>query len=185
MHAFIRAIDRLTGSVSLVGGWLIAPLVIGTCYEVFARYVLSAPTIWAFELGYMLTGANFLLGMAFALREDAHIRVDVLYLRFSPRTKAIVNSLSYIVVVIPICGWLALALYGHAMQSFLSHETSGQSAWNPVVWPFRLSFFVAFTVLTLQAVAELAKCVLLLRGTAETSHPGIVLPHAAGQSGSH
>ncbi|NYZ15459.1 TRAP transporter small permease subunit [Azospirillum sp. RWY-5-1] len=185
MHAFIRAIDRLTGSVGLVGGWLIAPLVIGTCYEVFARYVLGSPTIWAYELGYMLTGANFLLGMAFALRQDAHIRVDVLYLRFSPRTKALVNSLAYLFIVIPVCAWLSVALYGHAMQSILSLETSGQSAWNPVVWPFRISFFVAFTVLTLQALAELGKCVLLLRGTAGATESGIVLPHVAGQPGSH
>lgn len=184
MHAFIRAIDRLTGSVGFVGGWLIAPLVIGTCYEVFARYALGSPTIWAFELGYMLTGANFLLGMAFALREDAHIRVDVLYLRFSPRTKAIVNAFTYVFIVIPVCGWLAFALYGHAVQSIISQESSGQSAWNPVIWPFRVSFFVAFAVLTLQAVAELAKCVLLLRGTAEATHSGIVLPHVAGQPGS-
>ena len=185
MHSFIRIIDRLTGSVGFVGAWLVAPLILSTCYEVFSRYVLGSPTIWAYETGYMFTGANFLLGMAFALRENAHIRVDVLYLRFSPRTKALVNALTYAVIVVPIGSWLAFALYQHGMSAYLSHETSGQSAWNPVVWPFRLSFFMAFSMLVLQALSELAKSVLLLRQTEPESRADVALPSAAGRQGSH
>jgi len=185
MQSFIRFIDRLTGSVGFVGAWLVAPLVLSTCYEVFSRYVLGSPTIWAYETGYMFTGANFLLGMAFALRQDAHIRVDVLYSRFSPRTRAVVNALTYVFIVVPICGWLSFALYRHGLSAYLTNETSGQSAWNPVVWPFRLSFFVAFVMLVLQALAELAKCVLLLRRTEPAAHRDMVLPSAAGRQGSH
>jgi len=185
MQSFIRFIDRLTGSVGFVGAWLVAPLVLSTCYEVFSRYVLGSPTIWAYETGYMFTGANFLLGMAFALRENAHIRVDVLYLRFSPRARAVVNALTHAFIVVPIGSWLAYALYRHGMSAYLSSETSGQSAWNPVVWPFRLSFFVAFTMLVLQGLAELAKCVAMLRQTEPEGRENVVLPSAAGRQGSH
>ena len=185
MQSFVRFIDRLTGCVGFVGAWLVAPLVLSACYEVFSRYVLGSPTIWAYETGYMFTGANFLLGMAFAMRENAHIRVDVLYLRFSPRTKVIVNALSYALIVVPIGSWLAFALYRHGLSAYLSHETSGQSAWNPVVWPFRLSFFVAFAMLVLQALSELAKCLLLLRQTEPEERGHVVLPSAAGRQGSH
>lgn len=142
MKWLITAIDRLTGATGVLGAWMVAPLVIAICYEVFARYILGAPTIWAFELGYMLTGANFLLGAALVLRSDCHIRVDVLYGRYSERTKAIVNGLTYLVIVVPFCAWLSIALWHYAFEAYVSMEGSGQSAWNPPIWPYRVVYFI-------------------------------------------
>lgn len=163
MHSFVRLIDRLTGATGILGAWLVAPLVVAGCYEVIARYVFGSPTIWAFEMGYMLTGANFLLGMGYALREQAHIRIEIFYQLFSPRTRAIIDSLSYALIAVPICSWLAFGLYEYAMGAYLSSETSGFSAWNPLIWPFRVTFALGFAVLALQALAELIRCYWILR----------------------
>jgi TRAP-type mannitol/chloroaromatic compound transport system permease small subunit len=172
MESFIRLIDRLTGAVGVIGAWLVLPLITFACFEVFSRYALGSPTIWSFELGYMLTGANFLLGMAFALRERAHIRIEVLYQHFPEWLRAIVDSLTYALIIIPICGWLSVGLFRYAMDAYTTGETSGMSAWNPVVWPFRFTFTVAFALLALQGLAELARCVLILRGLRAGAAPG-------------
>ena len=74
MDALIRTIERVTTSVGVLASFLLAPLVIATCYEVFARYVLDRPTVWAYEIGYILTGSHFLLAMAYALAH--HVSID-------------------------------------------------------------------------------------------------------------
>ncbi|WP_449287770.1 TRAP transporter small permease subunit [Marinobacter salarius] len=167
MQAVLNLIDRITGSTGVIGAWLVAPLILASCYEVIARYAFGAPTIWAFELGYMLTGANFLLGMAYALREHSHIRIEVFYQYFSPRVRAIIDILTYVVIVLPVSLWLTHGLYEYAINAFMSRETSGMSAWNPPIWPFRVSFALGFLALALQALAELIRAVQVLRNGIE------------------
>ncbi len=174
MEAFVRLIDRLTGSLGVLGAYLVLPLIACACFEVFSRYVLGSPTIWAFELGYMLTGANFLLGMAFALRERAHIRIEVLYQFFPDWLRTLSDSLTYLLIIAPLSAWLSVGLYDYALEAYVSGEGTGMSAWNPVIWPFRVSFVVAFALLCLQAIAELIRCVLVFRGLARRP------PRAAG-----
>ena len=105
MNLFIRAIERVTGSVGIMASFAIVPLVLATCYEVFARYVMQAPTIWAYEVGYILTGSHFLLGMAFALQSGAHIRIDIFSGKFSRRTQAVIDLAGY-TVTLPLMLWL-------------------------------------------------------------------------------
>ena len=164
MEKFIRVIDRLSGSTGVIGAWLVVPLIAATCYEVFSRYALNAPTIWAFELGYMLTGANFLIGTAYTLRERGHIRIDILYNHLPARTRAIIDVVGYVFLFLPAAMWLDIALWKYALSAFKSQELSGQSAWNPVIWPFRLVFFSGFLLLTLQGIAELIRASRYLSG---------------------
>jgi TRAP-type mannitol/chloroaromatic compound transport system permease small subunit len=169
----IHWIERISGGTGVVAGWLVVPLIFATCYEVFSRYVLNAPTIWAYELGYMVTGANFLIGAAYALREKAHIRIDVIYAHFfSKRTQALINVGGYVLLFLPIMFWLTLALWDYAYQAYLTQELSGQSAWNPVIWPFRLVFFAGFLLLLLQGIAEVLKVAFYLAGHNPSWDPG-------------
>ena len=153
----VRIIERITGHFGLLAAWLVAPLVLATCYEVFSRYVLNAPTLWAYEVGYMATGTNFLLGVAYTLRERGHIRIDVLYDKFSRRTKAMVDAIGILFFLLPTAFWLSLKLWIYAYEAWVIGETTGESGWNPVVWPFRMIFFLSFVLLSLQSVAELIK----------------------------
>lgn len=167
MNSVLRTVDRLSGSLGVIAAWIILPLIFATVYEVAARYLFNAPTIWAYEVGYMATGANFLLGAAFTLREGAHIRIDVLYSRFSPRFQALVDVLGYLLLFLPVGIWLSYRLGTYALDAYHTGEGSGESAWNPVIWPFRAIFFTGFAVLSLQAFAEFIRAVKVLFGYRE------------------
>ena len=161
----LRWIDRISGGAGAAAGWLIVPLIFATTYEVFSRYVLHTPTIWAFEVGYMATGANFLIGAAYTLREKSHIRIDVFYGHlFSRRTQAIVNLIGFCVLLLPAAFLLTDALWTYAAMAYKSKEGSGQSAWNPPIWPFRMVFFSGFLFLLLQGLAETVRVLRFLAG---------------------
>ncbi len=162
MDAFIRSIERVTTSVGIMASFAIVPLVLATCYEVLARYVFNAPTIWAYEIGYTLTGSHFLLGMAYTLAVGAHIRIDIFSGNFAPRTRALIDFAAY-AVMLPLLIWLSYALFQHLATGYLRSERSGQSAMNLPVWPFRIVFLVAFTLLAFQVFAEVVKTVRTLR----------------------
>lgn len=162
MDLLIRWVERLTGSVGVLASLAIVPLVGATCYEVFARYVMGSPTVWAYEVGYILTGTHFLLGMAYTLKHGAHIRIDIFSGHFSPRTRALIDLAAF-VVVLPLMIWLTIMLYQHLMTGYLRHERSGQSAMNLPVWPFRLVYLVAFALLALQLLVESIKCARQLK----------------------
>lgn len=164
MNSFVNVVERITGSAGLLVAWVVFPLILASVYEVFARYAFNAPTIWAFELGYMAMGVHALMGAAFALRERAHIRIDILYMRFSDKTKAIIDTAGYLVLFLPVICWVSLGLWDYWFEAFISGEHSGQSAWNPIIWPFRLTFFLGFFMLALQGIVELIKCIQFLTG---------------------
>ena len=154
MRKLLNFIDKCSACIGYVAAWIVLPLIFATVYEVFSRYALNAPTIWAYELGYMATGSGFLLGTAYALREKAHIRIDVMYMHFQPRTRAIIDFLGYSLLMLPFGFWLSYRLGIYAFDSFVSGERSGESAWNPIIWPYRAVFFIGIGMLTLQCVAQ-------------------------------
>ncbi len=164
MHVLVRLIERLSGGFGLLGAIIVAPLILATVYEVFSRYLFNAPTIWAYEIAYMAMGTNFLLGAAVTLRDRGHIRIDLLYARWSPRTQALIDIVGYTCLFLPVAWWVSWGLWKYAYYAFLSGETSGDSAWNPIIWPFRLVFFAGFVSLALQAAAELIKAAYILAG---------------------
>lgn len=164
MHALVRLIERLSGGLGVLGAIIVAPLVLATVYEVFSRYLFNAPTIWAYEIAYMAMGTNFLLGAAVTLRDRGHIRIDLLYARWSPKTQALIDIVGYTCLFLPVAWWLSWGLWKYAYFAYLSGETSGDSAWNPVIWPFRIVLFAGFILLALQATAELIKAAYILIG---------------------
>ena len=160
----LRAIHLISRTSGLIAAWLIVPLILATCYEVVSRYVFGAPTIWAYEIGYIMTGSGFLLGMAYTLNQGAHIRIDVLYLNLSRKAQALVDVVGYVFLLVPFITWLSFALYWRAIDAMQTLERSGQSAWNPVIWPFRTVFFVSFVLLLIQVIGELIKAGRVLTG---------------------
>ncbi|MCC1482789.1 TRAP transporter small permease subunit [Roseibaca sp. Y0-43] len=161
------------GGVSAVLGYfaalILVPLILASVYEVISRYVFNQPTIWAYEIGYMAMGASFLLGSAYTLRDGQHVRIDVLATHFSPRLKATLDLTGYLLLFLPIGIWLTFALYHYTVEAYEWGERSGESAWNPVVWPYHLVFFTAFAAMVLQVIAEMLGCLqtLFTSGTGE------------------
>jgi TRAP-type mannitol/chloroaromatic compound transport system permease small subunit len=92
LNRFIYGVDQLSRLVGHAFAWLIIILMLGTCYEVFVRYVLGNPTSWAFDMSYIVYGGLFLMAGAYTLSRNGHVRGDVLYRLWPARVQASVSS---------------------------------------------------------------------------------------------
>jgi TRAP-type mannitol/chloroaromatic compound transport system permease small subunit len=156
MSPLVNRIERITTNIGIIAALTLVPLILTTTYEVLARYIFNAPTIWAYEVGYMLTGTHFLLGMAYTLQQGQFIRIDIFSQDMSEKTRAFIDLCAYS-VILPLMMWLTYGLTSYLISGFIKNERSGQSAMNMVVWPFRVVFLIAFTLLALQVYAEFMK----------------------------
>lgn len=158
MSPLIRLIEKIVTIVGVFAAFLLVPLVLATCWEVYSRYGAGSPTTWAYEIGYMLTGSHFLLGLAYTLKHNLHIRIDVFTGLMSPRTRAAIDAVAY-AVVLPLLVWLSWMLLQYMLAGYVREERTGQSALNALVWPFRLVFTISFALFALQVLAELLKSI--------------------------
>ena len=153
----VRLIDRFSEWTGAVVAWSMLPLVGAVAYEVIARYFFAAPTVWSFEITYMLYGAMFMLGAAYALRMGAHIRTDFFWERWSPRTRGLIDAVAYVLFFFPGLALLLWVGWGEALYAYDIGETSEQTPWRPLLWPLKAAVPLAAALLILQGLAELAK----------------------------
>lgn len=149
----VAAVDRVSDVAGRGSAWLIAPLVLGVCYEVFARYLFNAPTAWAYHLAYMLYAALALLGAASTLRRGAHIRTDFLYAALRPRARAAIDVVGY-ALLLPVLAFYTWVLFDVALHAWGIREPLHR---------LKGVIVVAFVLLSLQAMAELLRRVPALR----------------------
>jgi TRAP-type mannitol/chloroaromatic compound transport system permease small subunit len=159
----VNAIDRFTDRTGSAIAWLNVPLVLVVTYEVVMRYVFDAPTIWVFDVTYMLYGTIFMLGAAYALHKGAHIRTDFFYEKWTAKTKGMVDSISYIAFFFPSLIMLLAASGNEAWYAFTIHETSEQTPWRPILWPYKSVVPLTCIFLMVQGVSETIKSVYAWR----------------------
>jgi TRAP-type mannitol/chloroaromatic compound transport system permease small subunit len=168
--AIIRIIDGFTDRTGTIISWLSVPLVLAVAYEVTARYLFNAPTIWAYDATYMLYGSLFMLGAAYALHKGAHIRTDFFWEKFSIRRKGLIDTISYIVFFFPSLIMLLLISWNEFHYAFQINEMSDQTPWRPVLWPFKFVVPLACLLLLIQGVSELIKSIYMVRTGVELEH---------------
>jgi TRAP-type mannitol/chloroaromatic compound transport system permease small subunit len=159
----IRVIDTFSEWTGKAVAWLILPLVLGLTYEGIARYLFNAPTLWAYDLSYMLYGALFMLGAHYTLLKGAHIRTDMLWEKFSPRTKGRIDAVAYIFFFFPAMILLFYASVDEAWHAWQIGELSEQTAWRPILWPFKAVVPATALLLLIQGVSELLKSLYAAR----------------------
>jgi TRAP-type mannitol/chloroaromatic compound transport system permease small subunit len=159
----IRAIDGFSSWSGKTIAWLILPLVLGLTYEAVARYLFDAPTLWAYDLSYMLYGAIFMLGAHYTLLKGAHIRTDMLWEKFSVRTKGRIDAVAYLFFFFPAMVLLLYASVDEAWHSWQMGELSEQTAWRPILWPFKAIVPLTALLLLIQGASELLKSVYAAR----------------------
>lgn len=152
-----QRIDRFTDTVGLAVAWLNVPLVMAVAYEVIARYFFHAPTIWAYDVTYMLYAAVFMLGAAYALHKGAHIRTDFFFESWSTRTKGMIDSVAYIGLFFPAFIVFFFVSADDAWYAFVINETSEQTPWRPLLWPFKSIIPITCLLLIVQGVSEVIK----------------------------
>ncbi len=150
-------IDRFTDAVGIAVAWLNVPLVLAVSYEVIARYFFHAPTIWVYDVTYMLYAAIFMLGAAYALHKGAHIRTDFFFESWSIRTKGVIDSIAYIALFFPSLITFFIVSADDAWHAFLISETSEQTAWRPLLWPFKTIVPLTCLLLVVQGISEVIK----------------------------
>ena len=166
----IKSIDRFTEWTGNAFAWLCVPLAIVVFYEVVSRYFFDDPTIWAYDMAYMLYGALFMLGAAFALRRGAHIRTDMLWEKFSDRTKGKIDFYAYILFFFPGMILLFGTSIDDAWHAFTFSELSEQTPWRPYLWPLKAVVPLSALLLLIQGVSEILKSWYMMRTGKEFEH---------------
>ncbi|MHA7850003.1 TRAP transporter small permease subunit [Roseovarius sp.] len=160
---FVHAIEGLSLWVGRAFGWCILILTLSVSYEVFVRYVLNAPTVWAFDMMIQMYGALFLMCGAYALAQDTHVRADVVYRLFPVKVQATLDFFLYFVFFFP--GILALAWFGYeiASDSWRYKEVSFNSPASIQIYFFKSLIPLAGCLLAIQGLAEVVRCVMAMR----------------------
>lgn len=159
----VYAIEGLSLWVGRAFGWCILILTLSVSYEVFVRYVLNSPTVWAFDMMIQMYGALFLMCGAYALAQDTHVRADVVYRLLPIKVQASLDFVLYFLFFFP--GIIALAWFGYeiASDSWRYKEVSFNSPASIQIYFFKSLIPLAGGLLVLQGCAELARCVMAMR----------------------
>ena len=163
MTRFLFFIDSLSLWVGKAFAWLILVLTLGVSYEVFVRYVLRAPTTWAFDFSYITYGAMFLMAGAYTLSRGGHVRADVLYRLWKPRTQASVDLVLYIIFFLPAVLAFMYSGWNYAQMSIRFREVSIFSPAGVPVFPLKTLIPITGVLLLLQGIAEVIRCVICIR----------------------
>ena len=163
IQRFLLFADHVSTWAGKAAAWLIIVLTAAVCIEVFKRYLLNAPTAWAFDADYMLYGTLFMLCGAYTLAEDAHVRGDFLYSSMKPRLQAGLDLALYIVFFLPGVVALSYAGWDFAHASWVIDEHVNDTANGPSVYQFKTVIPIAGTLILLQGLAEIVRCVVCLR----------------------
>ena len=155
----VRAIDTLADWSGRIVSYLVYPLVGGVAYEVFARYLFHAPTVWAYDTTYMLYGTIFMLGAAYTLLHKGHIRTDIFYNKLAPRKQGKVDAIMYLILFFPGMILYLIAGWDYAAHSWIMNEKAGNSPWMPIIYPFKTVTPVTAALLIIQGISEFVKSV--------------------------
>jgi TRAP-type mannitol/chloroaromatic compound transport system permease small subunit len=163
MEVWIRRIDILSKSIGHAFSWCVLILTASTCFEVFMRYVLNSPTVWAFDMSYMMYGALFMMSGAYAVSRNSHVRGDFIYRKWSNRTQAKVDLTLYLIFFFPAIFAMVFTGSQYAFESMRILESSVNSPAGVPVWPLKMVIFVTGVTLLIAGAAEVMRCLVCIR----------------------
>jgi TRAP-type mannitol/chloroaromatic compound transport system permease small subunit len=152
MKRFLKTIDRISDQSGKAVSFLVLFLVFVILYEIFVRYLFNSPTIWAHEVAQMVYGAYVILLGAYVLQRKGHVNVDILYNRFRPRTRAIIDLFTWLLFFY-FCGLLLLKGGEMAWDSLKVLETEPTS-FAPPVYPIKMMIPLGALLILLQGLAK-------------------------------
>lgn len=164
--AYVRLMDTLSRWMGIGAAWALFAACLISAGAAIARYAFSMGSNAWLEVQWYLFGMAVFLGAPLLLRLNEHVRVDVVYGGRQPRTKAWIDALGLLFVLIPLCLIIAWLAWPYALDAYLHHEMS-PSAGGLVRWPIKLAIPAGFLMLALQGVAELIRRIRYLRGQAD------------------
>ena len=163
MQKLLLTIDKISTFIGQSFSWLIVALTLMISWEVFSRYALDHPHAWAFDVMIILYGTLFMMAGAYTLAKAGHVRGDVLYGFFEPRTQATIDLILYVLFFMPGVFALTYAGYHFAADSWAILERSNITAEGPPIYPFKTMLPLAGAVLLLQGIVEIIRCIVCIQ----------------------
>jgi TRAP-type mannitol/chloroaromatic compound transport system permease small subunit len=163
MQKLFLTIDKISTFVGQAFSWLIVSLTLMISWEVFSRYALDKPHSWALDAMVMMYGTLFMMAGAYTLAKAGHVRGDVLYGFFEPRTQATIDIILYVLFFLPGVFALTYAGYYYAAESWAINEHSTITSEGPPIYPFKTALPLAGAFLLVQGVVEIFRCAICIR----------------------
>jgi len=162
MRTVLKTIDTLSEWSGKFGRWLTIPLILVIVIEVTMRYGFNRPTSWAYESSLMFGTALYAFAYSYAERHNAHVRVDVFYVKLSPRGKAIIDAIGGLLIFLPVIALVVYTSWEWMFESWKIREVMVLSYWYPPAYPLRTVIALGFGLLLLQGLAGLFRNFYLL-----------------------
>ncbi len=157
MAKSIINIDKFSKRVGSVVCWILMPLIFAMTYEVLARKLFLAPTIWAYDISRFLYGALFMLGAGYALSKGVHIRADFLYRNFKIKNQGLIDFWLYLLFYFPGLIVFFYMTFGFVVESIQRGERGMDTTWMPYMWPIKTCLLIGIIFLLIQGFSELLK----------------------------
>ena len=157
MSKFIINIDKFSKWIGNVVCWILMPLIFAMTYEVLARKLFLAPTIWAYDISRFLYGALFMLGAGYALSRGVHIRADFLYRNFKIKNQGLIDFWLYLLFYFPGLIVFLYMTFGFVLESIQRGERGMDTTWMPYMWPIKTCLLIGIIFLLIQGFSELLK----------------------------
>jgi TRAP-type mannitol/chloroaromatic compound transport system permease small subunit len=165
IQGMLRGIDQLSVWVAKAITLAVFAMVVTIAYDVILRYVFRSPTVWQYDTSYMLGGSVIILGSAYVHLQRRHVRVDLIYNRFPPRVRLILDVVFTLLFFFPLLTGLIIVSAADAIHAYQVKEFSEVGFWRPLMWPFKSVIPVGLVVLWLQGLANFIRDMhLLLKG---------------------
>ena len=162
VQKLLHTADGISTWVGKAFSWLIVALMLLVVAEVFKRYALNAPTAWIFDASNMLYGTLFMMGGAYTLAQDGHVRGDFLYGNFKPRTQASIDLALYVLFFLPGIAALTWSGWSYFQDSLAIREQTFNADPLPV-YPFKFMIPLAGALVLMQGVSEIIRCGVCLK----------------------
>ena len=153
----IIKIDKFSKIVGSIVCWILMPLIFAMTYEVLARKLFLAPTIWAYDISRFLYGALFMLGAGYALSKGVHIRADFLYRNFKIKNQGLIDFWLYLLFYFPGLIVFFYMTFGFVVESIQRGERGMDTTWMPYMWPIKTCLLIGIIILLIQGFSELLK----------------------------
>ena len=157
MAKSIINIDKFSKWIGSVVCWILMPLIFAMTYEVLARKLFLAPTIWAYDISRFLYGALFMLGAGYALSRGVHIRADFLYRNFKIKNQGLIDFWLYLLFYFPGLIVFLYMTFGFVLESIQRGERGMDTTWMPYMWPIKMCLLIGIIFLLIQGFSELLK----------------------------
>lgn len=161
LSKILKIIDKTSENTAKAFSYLILLIVFFESLEVVRRYILNNPTDWSWELCTLISGSIVAVGSAWVLKDNGHVRTDIIYGSLSRRGKAIVDCVLFVIIFCSFAGVLTTKIITNMIYSWKIHETTA-TMWGPPLYPLKTAFALGFILISLQGIAKFIRDIYYL-----------------------